>query len=134
MYHLTFAEDGLRPYIKDWPGIERFLLIRLWNEAVSTQNSELFSLYKDVSRLRASRKDPLDVQVDDNLPVMSLTFEKGAIKASFFTTITTLGSPLDRTTQELRIESLFPADEETRKRFLLGFEKPNTKKLLSPSS
>jgi len=134
VYHLTFAEDGLRPYVKDWPGIERFLLIRLWNEAVSTQNSELFSLYKDVSRLRSSSKDPLDVQVDDNLPVMSLTFEKDAIKASFFTTVTTLGTPLDLTTQEIRIESFFPADEETRKRFLLGFKKPNTKKRLSTSS
>jgi len=45
---------------------------------------------------------------------MSLTFEKDAMKASFFTTITTLGTPLDLTTQELRIESLFPADEDTK--------------------
>ena len=111
--HLTFAEDGLRPYIKDWPRIEQFMLNRLWDEAASTQNSELFSLYKEISGLRTS-KDSIDFQVDDNLPIMSLTFEKDSMKASFFTTITTLGTPLDLTTQELRIESLFPADENTK--------------------
>ena len=117
VYHLTFAEDGLRPYINDWPGIEQFMLNRLWDEAASTQNSELFSLFEEISRLRTS-EDPMDFQVDDNLPIMSLTFEKDVMKASFFTTITTLGTPLDLTTQELRIESLFPADEDTKELFL----------------
>jgi transcriptional regulator with XRE-family HTH domain len=116
VYYLTFAEDGLRPYIKDWAGIEQFMLNRLWDEAASTQNSELFSLYEEISRLRTS-EDPMDFQVDDDLPIMSLTFEKDDMKASFFTTITTLGTPLDLTTQELRIESLFPADENTKKLF-----------------
>ena len=72
--------------------------------------------YKEISRLQSS-KDPMDFQVDENLPIMSLTFEKDAIRASFFTTITTLGTPLDLTTQELRIESLFPSDENTKDLF-----------------
>ncbi len=116
VYHLTFAEDGLRPHIKDWPRIEQFMLNRLWDEAVSTQNSELFVLYEEISRLRTIQ-DPMDFQFDDNWPIMSLTFEKDAMKASFFTMITTLGTPLDLTTQELRIESLFPADEDTKELF-----------------
>jgi transcriptional regulator with XRE-family HTH domain len=119
VYHLTFAEDGLQPYIKDWPGIEQFMLNRLWDEATSTQNNELFSLYEEMSRLRTS-DDPIDFQIDNNLPIMSLAFEKDAMKASFFTTITTLGTPLDLTTQELRIESLFPADEGTKALFSMA--------------
>lgn len=118
VYHLTFAEDGLRLYIKDWPRIEQFMLNRLWDEAVSTQNSQLFSLYEEISKLR-NLQEAMDFQVDDNLPIMSLTFEKDAMEASFFTTITTLGTPLDLTTQELRIESLFPADKETKELFSL---------------
>ncbi len=118
IYHLTFAEDGLRPYIKDWPGIEQFMLNRLWDEAASTQNSELFSLYEEISPLRTSESQMV-LQFNDNLPIMSLTFEKEAMKASFFTTITTLGTPLDLTTQELRIESLFPANEDTKELFSL---------------
>ena len=31
----------------------------------------------------------------------------------FFSTVTTLGTPLDVTLQELRIECFFPADEQT---------------------
>jgi len=121
VYHLTFAKDGLRPYIKDWPRIEQFMLSRLWDEAASTQISELFSLYEALSPLRSSEV-PMDFQVDDDLPIMSLTFEKEGLKASFFTTITTLGTPRDSTTQELRIESLFPADEETKALFSLEME------------
>lgn len=133
VYRMTFAEDGLRRYIKDWPVIEHFMLARLWEEAVSTQSDELYELYEDISRLRTS-EDPIDFQIDTNLPVMYLTLEKHSVKARFFTTITTLGTPLHLTTQEIRIESLFPADEETRKRFFLGFKRPNTRKLLSTSS
>ena len=117
-YRITFAEDGLRQYIKDWPIIEHFMLGRLWEEVVSTQNDELFGLYEDISQLGTSG-DQINFQIDNNLPVMNLTLEKHSMKASFFTTITTLGTPLDLTTQELRIESLFPADEETKKMFPL---------------
>lgn len=117
VYRLVFAADGLRQYIKDWPVIEHFLLSRLWEECVSTQNSELIALYKDISPSQKSKK-PVEFQVDHNLPVLGFTLEKGPLKASFFTTVTTLGTPLDLTTQELRIESLFPADETTKKIFV----------------
>jgi hypothetical protein len=113
---MTFAEDGLRQYIRNWHIVEQFMLGRLWEEALSSQNDELFELYEEISRLRAS-DDQIDVRLDNSLPVMNLTLEKGPIKASFFTTVTTLGTPLDLTTQELRMESLFPVDEETKKMF-----------------
>jgi transcriptional regulator with XRE-family HTH domain len=118
IYHLTFAEDGLRAYIKDWPGIKQFMLNRLLDEAVSTQNAELSTLYEEIKELDKD-SSLMDFQVDDNLPILSLTFEKDAMQASFFTTITTLGSPIDLTTQELRIESLFPVDKNTTELFPL---------------
>jgi len=115
---ILFSEDGLRHYVKDWPAVEHFLLARLQEEVVSTQNAELIALYKDMSQLRTN-DDQIDFQIDNNLPIMSLILEKNSKKASFFTTITTLGTPLDLTTQELRIELLFPSDEETKKMFPL---------------
>jgi len=93
-------------------------LARLWEELVSTQNAELIALYKDISQMKTS-EDPIDFQTDNNLPIMSLTLEKDSMRASFLTTISTLGTPLDLTTQELRIESLFPANEETKQMFPL---------------
>jgi hypothetical protein len=47
-------------------------------------------------------------------PTIDLELQKGDIKASFFTTVTTFGTPQDVTLQELRIESYFPTDDATR--------------------
>jgi transcriptional regulator with XRE-family HTH domain len=115
---ILFSEDGLRNYVKGWPAVEQFLLARLWEEVVSTQNAELVALYKEISQLRSSI-EPIDFQIDSNLPIMSLILEKNSRKASFFTMITTLGTPLDLTTQELRLEFLFPSDKETKEWFHL---------------
>ena len=119
IYRILFAEDGLQQFIVDWPVVEKVLFARLWDEAVSTQNSELISLYKEISKLRTG-EDPMDIQMDYYLPVMSMTLENESIRASFFSTITTLGTPLDLATQELRIEALYPADEETKQLFPSG--------------
>jgi transcriptional regulator with XRE-family HTH domain len=115
---ILFSEDGLRHYVKDWPAVEYFLLARLWEEVVSTQHIELMALYKEMSQLR-SGDDPVNFQIDNNLPIMNLILEKNSKRASFFSMITTLGTPLDLTTQELRIELFFPSDEETKQLFPL---------------
>jgi hypothetical protein len=116
VYRLVFAEDGLRPCFTDWPVVRQFLLARLVDEVMSTQNEDLMALYEDISSLETDEEQP-DFQLEPNVPVMSFTLQTGSRQASFFSTITTFGTPLDVTTQELRIESLFPADEETRQLF-----------------
>jgi len=88
----------------------------LWEEAASTQNDALIALYEEISQSRTS-SNPVNFQMDPDLPLMSLTLEKNSRKASFFTMITTLGTPLDLTTQELRMEFLFPSDKETKQLF-----------------
>ena len=50
-------------------------------------------------------------------PVLSMHFQKDSIRLRLFTTIATLGTPQDITLQELRIESFFPMDVETREVF-----------------
>jgi len=113
---ILFSKDGLRNYDQGWPVVEQFLLARLWEEVVSTQNAELIALYKEISQLKGSSASA-DFQMDSKLPIMSLVLEKNSRKASFFTMITTLGTPLDLTTQELRLEFLFPSDEQTKQWF-----------------
>jgi hypothetical protein len=48
------------------------------------------------------------------LPLLTLRFVKDELSLSLFSAIATLGTPHDITLQELRIESLFPADEVTQ--------------------
>lgn len=47
------------------------------------------------------------------VPVLGSVFVKDGMRLNLFSTIPTLGTPCDITLQELRIESLFPANAET---------------------
>lgn len=53
-------------------------------------------------------------------PVIVLRLRKGDEALRVFTTITTLGTPIDVTAQELHIESFFAADERTERWFRDG--------------
>ncbi|TGL59319.1 XRE family transcriptional regulator [Leptospira ognonensis] len=114
---ITFSEKGLRRYIQNWEGFSSFMLTRVWEEAVSSQNQRLLGL---VEELKKSVEDHGEnhAKVDPIFPVLHLSLKKDDIVANFFSTITTLGTPLDLTTQSLRIELLFPVDEPTKKLFL----------------
>ena len=46
--------------------------------------------------------------------LIPLTLEKDGMRLSYFTTLTTLGTPTDITLSELRIEQYYPADAQTR--------------------
>ena len=54
---------------------------------------------------------------DRQAPVLNIHFANGATSLRMFTTIATLGAPLDVTLQEIRIECFFPADPETARAF-----------------
>lgn len=47
-------------------------------------------------------------------PFLTLNYRWKDSMLRWFSTLTTLGTPLDVALQELRIETLFPADEATR--------------------
>jgi hypothetical protein len=47
------------------------------------------------------------------LPVMTVTFRKAKQRLTFFSTLTTFGTSRDITLEELRVECMFPADDET---------------------
>jgi hypothetical protein len=56
------------------------------------------------------RKGDLDAPT---APFLAIEFSKNDLTMRFFTTLTTFRTSHDVTLQELRIESFFPADEET---------------------
>ncbi|MCB1180234.1 MAG: helix-turn-helix domain-containing protein [Leptospiraceae bacterium] len=111
---LMFAEDGLRNSVKGIDAIENFLLERLLHEMASSQNNELSQLYRFLSRKQKNKNCVFEESFIPHLPVLNLEMEKNGKKVSLVSTITTLRTPLDITTQELRIELFFPVDEETK--------------------
>jgi hypothetical protein len=56
-------------------------------------------------------RDPPDAELP---PTLTLRFRKGATLLALFSVIATVGTPLDVSLEDLRIELFFPADEETR--------------------
>ena len=51
------------------------------------------------------------------VPVLPLVIEKDGARVSLFTVIATFGTAQDITADELRIESMFPADAATERLF-----------------
>ena len=54
-------------------------------------------------------------------PLLAIQFRKGTLAADFFSAVTTLGTPLDVTLQEIRIECFFPANEQTAAKAAAGY-------------
>jgi hypothetical protein len=48
--------------------------------------------------------------------VIPVAFRKGRLAVSYFSMVTTIGTPQDITADEIRLESVFPADQATETR------------------
>jgi hypothetical protein len=48
-------------------------------------------------------------------PVIDVCFELAGASLSFFSVVSTIGTPIDVTAQELRVEAFFPSDDQTRR-------------------
>ena len=109
---LFFHPEGIRPIVTNWGAIAHLLWQRARRESEAVGGGELRVLLEELARYQ----DPETLRAGEDaalLPVMPLTMEKDGLRVSVFTVIATFGTPQDVTADELRIETLFPADEET---------------------
>ena len=110
---LMFDPAGMRPFVEEWEKVAAGLLQRVRREAVGqVLDAELQELLK---RLReypgvAELKRPLAPQS----PVLPITFRRDNKRFSYFSLITTVGTPQCITAQELRVECMFPTDVDGR--------------------
>jgi len=112
---LMFDPAGLRPFVRNWDAAADALIQRVHREAVGGfPDPETIALLDEVLALPGV---PPEWRVPDlhtvPLPVVPVEFEKAGLTLSYFSTVTTLGTPQDAMLQEIRIESFFPADEAT---------------------
>lgn len=108
---------GLRQCLRNGDTVACVLLARLRAEAALAPTDPAFAAYvQEMTSLAdlADESPPSTNEVFD-LATLPLEFRHGEQTLTFFTMIATLGTPLDVTLQELRLETLFPADELTRK-------------------
>jgi transcriptional regulator with XRE-family HTH domain len=112
---LMFAPDGLRPHVTNWEAAAEALIQRVHREAVGgVPDAETLALRDEAL---AQPGVPPEWRLPDParapLPVVPVAFAKDGLALSYFSMVTTLGTPQDALLQEIRIESFFPADDVT---------------------
>jgi transcriptional regulator with XRE-family HTH domain len=112
---LMFDPDGLRPFVANWDQVGEALIQRVHREAVGGGfDAQTATLLREVLALPGipDRWRAPDF-IATPLPVVPVDFRKEHVAVSYFSLVTTVGTPQDITAQELRIECFFPADEAT---------------------
>jgi transcriptional regulator with XRE-family HTH domain len=127
MLHLMFDPDGLRPFVADWKSVADSLIQRVYREAVGRVIDE--RTRELVAALRAYPDVPLGESAERQagtdsataaaaMPVIPIGFVKDGHVLRYFSMVASVGTPQTVAAQELRIECMFPADDETEARHL----------------
>jgi transcriptional regulator with XRE-family HTH domain len=117
---LIFHPQGLRQFVENWDDVAWRMIQRVHREAVSNPTDlatralldELLNYPGVPSQWRMPDLDRAPG------PLLTVNYRLNNHTLSFFSTITTFGTPQDITLQELRIECFFPSDESTREVFI----------------
>ena len=113
LLELTFDPAGLRPHIEDWEAVAAGLLQRVRREALGlVVDDGLQALLDKLKRYPGAENLPISTSPDS--PILPITFCRGAERISYFSLVTTIGTPQTVTAQELRLECMFPTDPPAR--------------------
>jgi transcriptional regulator with XRE-family HTH domain len=113
LMRLMFHPQGFKPFVGNWEEIASHLMQRVYREAfVHGHSDESMALFQELQAYPdAPRLWQQSLPRTWQLPLLTVQFVKDGLSLNLFSAIATLGTPHDITLQELRIESLFPADE-----------------------
>lgn len=125
LIELTLHPEGLRPFIANWDQAAPALIRRLQIEALASGDAVMMEQFHTLQAL-AGPLDPLEYHGVGLLPVLPLDMNINGITLSLFSVISTFGTPLDITTDELRIEAFYPADESTSAFFAASADSANS--------
>ncbi len=110
----TFHPQGLRPRIRNFARVAHTLLERLEAQARSNPMRDAYGELLERLRGLGDLPEPPPSPEEGPLPILlPLELEVEGRVLRLFTTLTTLGTPQDALLQELRIETFFPADQQT---------------------
>lgn len=101
LLRLFFGDGGIRPFVENWDAIAPLLWTRAQREGCDLTG---FAMPRGVG------DEPL-------VPVLPVVLRKDGVTISLFSVISTFGTAVDVTADELRIESFFPGDAGTEQLF-----------------
>lgn len=108
---LTLHPKGLRPLISNWDEAAHAFIQRLRLDLERSTDSELRKRLEGMIAL--ADYTPAPIPTAPLLPLLTIDLTMGAACLRLFTTLSTFGTAQDVTTDELRIESFFPVDDES---------------------
>jgi transcriptional regulator with XRE-family HTH domain len=112
LMQLFFHPQGLAPFITNWAQVAPLLWQRAKREAQTLAGAEMNAVLDALAPLQDHHV--LWSGADSALmPVSTFMIQFGETKLSLFAIIATFGTAQDVTADELRIETLFPADAQT---------------------
>jgi transcriptional regulator with XRE-family HTH domain len=121
MLRAVFHPDGMRRWIVNWPEVGSHLLDRAERElsqrSADPRGLQLLEELRAFDALPAASARAPHVKPGDLL--LPVHIRRDGIDLRLFSTIMTLGTPHDVTLQELRIETLFPADDDSERQWQL---------------
>jgi transcriptional regulator with XRE-family HTH domain len=112
---LTVHPQGLRQYISNWDEIVGGFVRRLKKEAFDSADQALMEFYETLTSFVGEL--PHEQVFQDLLPVLPIEIDLGGFKLKLASVISTFGTAQDITANELRVETFYPADEQTKKFF-----------------
>ena len=122
LLRLMFDPDGMRPFIADWPQVAAALFDRIRRESVGGSIDDATrSLMAELLAYPEVEPDPNARDAVGSGPVIPIRFIKQGRLLSYFSLISTVGTPQAVSAQELRVECMFPADDETEEWHLRTF-------------
>lgn len=117
MLHLMFDPERLRPFIANWESVAKSLFERVYRESigrvVDEKTKELLTALLAYPDVKTEWKTPRVLSVTPALPIIPIGFIKDDRVLNYFSMVTTIGTPQTVAAQELRIECMYPVDEET---------------------
>lgn len=112
MLDLAFSANGLKPFVKNWEDYARQAIQRLHREALT--DADLRAGLKRVAQYQDLPDDWWAFDVKYALgPAFTLEMQFEGLDLSFFSVVASVAVPTDTLAQELRVETLFPADQAT---------------------
>lgn len=109
---LTVHPQGLRRFIVNWDEAGPSFARRLRNEALASGNPDLQAWFERLLEFSGSVAGD-DPRMERVLPVLPIELNIEGLELGLFSVISTFGTPLDVTTDELRIEAFYPMDSTT---------------------
>src|SRR5690606_8643184 len=112
---LMVGPGPVRERVENWEQVASTLLDRARREAVSgvfdAATADLVAELRSLPEVAAATARTAALPVP--APVIDVRFRLGDLRVDLFSLVSTVGSPIDVTAQELRVETFFPSDDAT---------------------